>query len=471
VAREHLGAASAVAAYQSTTLTSLRHAFDAIDIDLDQMLAREAAVSDGLDEVEAQMARSRALLSRMGAARRGDFEPPVSVESAVDRSPARSVPMVPVETDFDRLTTLARSHLDLMGVDLSRDPMLQIVPSLQVAAGLDQYAKKHGDVSWSESDWAAVLGAGVIATILDITLVRIPQDTTFLGTQQTGSPLTKWLKEKDRAGEIQKRFFKPFENVAKVPFDAAHTAATGGAVQGMSPRTHRLNSLGHDPVLGFIVGIADSMRGTGTYVDKFGDMVRVPTDHDPVGLVTAFLNQVRHLLSDWYTPAGVPTPLFSLLQVGDVRSPFVLGSSGEQVSWTNVSRYMYTHGYDLRHFFTMGIVPGSIEAIIRGYWLLDGFVSGKSREQRELEKAKLASMLLLAHTIATSGTLIKTGLIFGMNPLALNQAQIMAMAPAAIAWIKESVARERRISVALEDEWRSLLADSEALVRPESDVP
>ena len=42
-------------------------------------------------------------------------------------------------------------------------------------------------------------------------------------------------------------------------------------------------------------------------------------------------------------------------------------------------------------------------------------------------KAKLTSMLMFSHLIATSGNLLKTGVIFGMNPLALNWAQLLAV--------------------------------------------
>ncbi|WP_238010358.1 hypothetical protein KZZ52_53810 [Dactylosporangium sp. AC04546] len=70
-------------------------------------------------------------------------------------------------------------------------------------------------------------------------------------------------------------------------------------------------------------------------------------------------------------------------------------------------------------------------------------------------------MLLLGHTIATSGMLLKTGLVFGMNPAALNYNQILAMAPATIAWFKEAIARDHRINQALASQWELLLTESE----------
>ena len=68
-------------------------------------------------------------------------------------------------------------------------------------------------------------------------------------------------------------------------------------------------------------------------------------------------------------------------------------------------------------------------------------------------------MLLMGHTIATSGTLLKTGLLFGMNPAALNYNQLLAMAPATIAWLNEAISRNHRINQALEREWEVLFHD------------
>ena len=172
----------------------------------------------------------------------------------------------------------------------------------------------------------------------------------------------------------------------------------------------------------------------------------------PEGLVSAFFKVFLRLLSDVFTSAGIPPPFFTLLQLATTSSPFVLGPSGEKVTWTNVARYMYAHGYDMRHFATMGIVPGSVEMIVRGWWLCKGF---ESKGKVAPTKAKLTSMLMLAHLIATSGNLLKTGVIFGMNPLALNWAQMLALPPVTLAWISETLKRDRSIRDRLDEEWTS----------------
>jgi hypothetical protein len=461
---DQLSAAAAVVAYQAVTLTELRGLFDQVEFDLKDVLEREARVSGTLEKVQSELDAVRARLQAMGVLMPARESPPsavATVSAEIPGHPGYTVPIVPADGDFDQLVRLAEARLDLLGIDLTRDPLQQVLPSGEIARSLRGYAAEHGDVSWDETDWAVVLAAGTLATLFDIILVRIPRDSTFLGEKYPGSPLTKWLQDRDRAKDVHDHFFKKFEKLAKVPYDAPHTKAAGDQVSGMRPAIHRLQSLGHDPAVGFLIGVADIMHGTGTYIDGAGRLVQVATSAAPVDLISALITQVRHLLSDVYTPAGLQPPLFSLLQLGQVDSLFALGPSGVKVPWTDVARYMYTNGYDLRHFFTMGITPGVVSAIIRGYWLLKSYATGGTTAQRKLEHAKLTSMLLLGHTIATSGTLLKTGLLFGMNPAALNYNQILAMAPATTAWLKEAIARDHRINQALEKEWELLLASTD----------
>jgi len=111
----------------------------------------------------------------------------------------------------------------------------------------------------------------------------------------------------------------------------------------------------------------------------------------------------------------------------------------------------------------MGVVPASVEMVVRAWWLCRSY---ESTDDPELARAKLTSMLLLAHTIAASGNLLKTGAIFGMNPLVLDWAQMLRLFPATTAWVRESLKRDRTIRGALDEEWlRMYRAGS---VEPES---
>ena len=442
---------SRIAAYQRLNLLDIRRLYDEITVDLNQYLAKEQDIADELNFLEKEFAR---FVEFSGV----DLSSDARFEE--DSEPVRKLPSktynrleVFKPDNFDELVRKSESYLREKGFDLSKDPLLQILSSREISEIVYSYKQKYGDVSWETVDYIVVILAGFLATLLDIFLVRIPVDTNFLGTLQTGSPLTRWIKEK--SPQLHENYMKPLENMAKVSYDPVTDRVLDHSVEGLNPNFHRLMSFGHDPVLGFIAGVLDIARGGGTFADKNGNLIiaenlSATPDNN---LFLAFIKVFLHLLSDAFTKAGVPPPFFTLLQLIKAKSPFVLGNSGETVSWTNVARYMYKHGYDLRHFLTMGIVPASVEIIIRGYWLFRNF---DNQNSVNIPKVKMTSMLMLGHTIALSGNLIKTGLIYQMNPLALNWAQILRWIPLCIFWIKESIERENFLREHLDSEWVSI---------------
>ena len=113
---------------------------------------------------------------------------------------------------------------------------------------------------------AAMLGAAV-----DILLVGIPQKTP---TGLSAGTLSNFIRS-----EFEKRFpedeMEKLANskLSKVPFDAQDNRHTQVNVDGLSAYYHRLLSLGHDPLLGFIFGVADILNGRMTTIDKNGKVV------------------------------------------------------------------------------------------------------------------------------------------------------------------------------------------------------
>lgn len=438
---------AAVAAYQRLRLREIGSLCDELDLTLENYLSVEQDIYEELDSLEEEFNATRITLSALDANLR-ESEPgsaPVS-PVAPARPGYRGIEARDVG-DFQSLIGQAEDYLARAGLDLGRDPMLQVLGDSEASGIVESYKRSYGDVSWDRLDYLVVTLAGAIATLLDIFVVKIPLDGAFLGKMQHGSPLTKWLRE--NSGSVHDRYFRRFEKMSKVPYDLPSSKE----IPGLNPKAHRLMSLGHDPILGFIFGVADIVRGTGTYIDKDGNLLRVGASMSPETLTVAFLKVFLHLLSDVCTSAGLQPPFFTLLQLVKAKSPFVLGPSGETVSWTNVARYMYTHGYDLRHFVTMGVVPASVEMIVRGWWLCKSFGSD---EDPRLARAKLTSMLMLAHTMAASGNLLKTGAIYGMNPLALNWAEMLALFPVTMSWITESTKRNLTIRNKLDEEWTDL---------------
>jgi hypothetical protein len=274
--------ASATVAYQRVRLEEIRDLYQELDLDLDHYLNVELEVSKRLDSAEEDASEIREMFSSLSVDL-SDIEPDEgSGDTASPRTPRgkeyRKIELGNAD-DFQGLAEEAEAYLAKAGVDLEKDPLLQVMGSTEAAGTVVAYREKYGDISWDRSDYLIVTFAGFVATLLDIFLVRIPGDMTFLGKEKPGSPLTKWLRE--HSEEVHERFLKQFEKRAKVPYDdTSHPD-----VAGMRPANHRSQSLGHDPILGFIFGVIDILGNTGTYIDKYGDIIRVdkaPTD--PVSL-------------------------------------------------------------------------------------------------------------------------------------------------------------------------------------------
>jgi hypothetical protein len=122
----------------------------------------------------------------------------------------------------------------------------------------------------SNLDYVIVGISGVVASLLDFLIVKIPKDINYLNKyQQEGSNFTGWLRTLgiDEYGELNS-FLKWCEDVCKVPYDQS----INPNVKGFNPKTHRLLSLGHDPLFGLIFGILDILNGTMTTFDINGNI-------------------------------------------------------------------------------------------------------------------------------------------------------------------------------------------------------
>ena len=202
----------------------------------------------------------------------------------------------------------------------------------------------------------------------------------------------------------------------------------------MSTHHHRLLSLGHDPILGFVFGVRDIMKGTMTTIDKKGEFViqnmknyrnygeRVHTD-----MAEAILLQFNHLKSDVATPAGLPVPLMGLFNL------FQFGSIGtEKQTIAEIVQGMYYEGYDFIHFCSMSVPMMIKELLTRVVYTLKELKGGKNIKEAVAvsvdrnKHPKIGTMLFLAHSIEVAAN---TGKIcFKEDPTAINYPQWAAFA-------------------------------------------
>ncbi|MEG0108901.1 MAG: hypothetical protein RR705_08625, partial [Lachnospiraceae bacterium] len=81
----------------------------------------------------------------------------------------------------------------------------------------------------------------------------------------------------------------------------------------------RLLSLGHDPLLGFVVGVFDIMTGRMTTIDKTGKIVSQVMDNyaerKESNVFVALAKQIIHFKSDITTSMGLPAPLMGVFNL------------------------------------------------------------------------------------------------------------------------------------------------------------
>lgn len=276
-------------------------------------------------------------------------------------------------------------------------------------------------------DWSIAGSVGVISAIVDIFLVQMPKHPGFLGGEANeGGPLSNYIKE-ILAKSFTPKEISELEKQNWVPYDASHSKTLMETVEGLGPRTHRYQSLGHDPILGFIFGTRDILNSEMTAIDKNGKLIVqsiFSEDKDIVGmnLFEAIARVFGHLKSDISTKSGLPAPLMPLIQF------IQKGEFGKQkYTIGEVSRMMYRSGYDFAHFMAMSIPVLIIEVLVRLLYLVKSLKEGKTLKESipfdtpNNRKPKLQTMLFTAHLLATTANAGKVYLT--QNPLSINYPQ------------------------------------------------
>lgn len=301
---------------------------------------------------------------------------------------------------------------------------------------IDTVLKKHkaigGELDWFTSldryDLALAVATGVIAGVIDVLLVGVPAHPGFMGAPKSeGGWLSNLMKEKtDNLFPPDK--IKELERAYKVSYDASTSSTLNQAVEGLGPSSHRFQSLGHDPLLGFVFGVRDILTGEFSGISKNGHLI-VQHVTDPflegenifVRILEAMKVQLGHLASDVATSRGLPAPLMPLLQF------LQFGKIGNhEYTIGEVARQMYRSGYDSRHFIAGSIPVMITEVIIRLGYFIRSIREGKTLAESipTASSVKLRRQLLIAHSVAT---LINAGKVYvTQNPLAISWAQTLA---------------------------------------------
>ena len=198
----------------------------------------------------------------------------------------------------------------------------------------------------------------------------------------------------------------------KAPYDKIQGSAALDL--GLSGANHRVKTLGHDPILGWIFGTANFMTDTATLSDLrsfrikdakwqnepvlLGELFKEAIDltvYDKHCLAAALVAQGAHLASDRYTKMGLPVPFLSTL------SP-------------DFASKLYSEHYDSLclardcKIITMSAIISILINMIISF--VHGMFYNQSHDKisRELYEVRTRKILLISNTIASSSNIIYT---------------------------------------------------------------
>lgn len=408
------------------------------------------------EEADAAAEKAATLLRSLGYQTEGH-------NGAISISKSKKVMVVPT---WEEVCTEAERHVGLnCGLEsIFTEEELQSNEFAIKKMNAEFNAIQHLDVfDVSIAALAALVGAAV-----DILLVGIPEKTPNGLKAGVLSDYIRDYFDKKFPEEEMKKLANSKES--KVPFDAQDNRHTTIRVEGLSAYYHRLLQLGHDPILGFIFGVADILTGKMTTIDKTGKFVSQVmenyADRTEADIFAALAKQIAHFKSDVTTSMGLPAPLmslFNLLQFGSIGE--------EELTIAEIVQGMYYEGYDFIHFCSMSVPAMIVEVIVRlgyaikrikeGHSVKDSIPLSLNREKHP----KLATMLFIGHAGATAANAGKV--YFTKNPVAINYPQWIAFAKYSYSQLKwamldKPALRDAYIRERINDELDAVLATADA---------
>ena len=466
---------------QRLQIQALQRAFEGLERQLNALESESARQSDELariEEIVKQLSTGAPIgpsaVEDLSAAGIPDPVPLPDHEDSGAAQPTGAIGRVgTIKTggSWEAYLQSAEQYMADNGIKAKGDPLAQLMPPDLAASIRTRFRTEFRPAPWDRWDVGAVALAVIAGALTDYLLVATPGGS-FMGQPQRGSPVTAWLKEqsealapKSGAGNITRNAFQNWvanlttaaEGWAKVPYDVVNSKV------GLTPNVHRLASLGHDPLLGLVFGVGDILSGTCTFIDKSGawSVVNAPGHDGSSNVLEAILKVVVHGPSDVFTAKGLPAPFLAPFQLIGMNSGFTLKEGGAPVPVQDVARYMYSNGYDLRHFMTMSISPAIAELILWGYHGIRSLHDRpRARNEGISERLRREQMFALTHGALASANILKTAL-YGWNPLAINLAQFVALARRLLSLMKLAAERDRMLRKRLDDEWKALLVGAE----------
>lgn len=280
-------------------------------------------------------------------------------------------------------------------------------------------------------DFAVAGIVGTLAALIDlflVTKVDVSNGNVTPGVLKSGvEKLWDKILPADKVSLLESKY--------KVPFDiSTNTSKISHEVLGLNPKHHRFQSLGHDPLLGFIFGVKDLMRGELTAIDGNGRrIVQSVSGAEGKDFIEAIIMEFGHLLSDVNatSPTGmkisIPAPLTPLLQMVQDGS---VSYKGKKYTVGDLSKRMYYDGYNFNHFIGMSIPVILIHLVIKLFTILREMFS----DDYSVTKHKSDILLFVSNSILCAENVGK--LVVTENPFSINYVSWMDTAKYSVRALK-----------------------------------
>ncbi len=307
---------------------------------------------------------------------------------------------------------------------------------------------------------------GTIAALIDYFLVtNVEGKKVEPGKFKSGvEDLWNKLLSEKKIEELEEKY--------KVTYDISlNTSKISEEILGLCPLYHRFQSLGHDPIIGFIFGVVDLMKGQLTAIDGNGRLIiQSVKGAETKSLIEAVITVFGHFLSDVGTKSktgkilSVPAPLTPLLQLIQTGS---IEYNGQKFTVADLSKRMYYDGYNFNHFIGMSLPVLLIEILTRlSFVIKETFFS--KRDVSIKDNPKLTIMLCIANGILFAENVGKVALT--KNPFSINYVSWIAVAKYGFKTLKW-IAYDREMGKVayaqeyIDTSWKYLMLSAEELDR------
>ena len=425
---------------QQEELKKLEQRSDSLESEIDKekenAVSQQKELEDLIEQTEELRKKALSLAKQMGTTPDTILEPVVKVEkSRLEDDTQYLVDEKISLSDIPAWNDILERANDTIEEDIALEDLLS-AEEFQVARIEDEFSKK---TRLNKVDIAFLMTATALQTARWIIIQklmgelgddRVDRISSDEGDKGKKEDLNSWNdKHKDREN-VKSDKYPTWKDIIfgqykredggktqwKCPYDAQKDGPPGFDDGGKG--MHRQNTLGHDPVLGWIFGTANIMActitcsrrfGFGTYRvlypgARFGNRTSAFTmfhevyeslGEDKFRLPAALFAQYAHLKSDAFTERGLPIPLL------DTFSPELAGKLySEQYDALRLAQ-------DIARVGTQASFSIFINMIIS---LLHGFFYDPNKDfRRDLYEVRTRKILLFSNAIATSINLAYVG--------------------------------------------------------------